>query len=53
MESALMIAVSGYGRQEDREKSLAAGFDHYFVKPLDTAALNALMEAQLRAEAAR
>jgi signal transduction histidine kinase/CheY-like chemotaxis protein len=53
MESALMIAVSGYGRQEDREKALAAGFDHYFVKPLDTAALNALMAAQLGAQAAR
>jgi DNA-binding response OmpR family regulator len=52
MESALMIAVSGYGRQEDREKALAAGFDHYFVKPLDTAALDALMAAQLGAQAA-
>jgi DNA-binding response OmpR family regulator len=52
MESALMIAVSGYGRQEDREKALAAGFDHYFVKPVDTAALDALMAAQLGVQAA-
>ncbi|MGZ8287771.1 MAG: ATP-binding protein [Telluria sp.] len=41
--SATMIAVSGYGRTEDQESSLAAGFDHYFVKPLDTAALLALL----------
>jgi len=37
--SALLIAVTGYGRKEDQERSLAAGFDHYFVKPLDTAKL--------------
>ncbi|MEO7494463.1 MAG: ATP-binding protein [Massilia sp.] len=40
---ALMIAVTGYGRQEDRDKSIAAGFDHYFVKPLDTASLVAVL----------
>ncbi|MDR5806403.1 ATP-binding protein [Caballeronia sp. LZ001] len=31
----LLIAVTGYGLQQDKEKSLAAGFDHHFVKPLD------------------
>ena len=36
---ALLIAVTGYGRKEDQEKAIAAGFDHYFVKPLDTAKL--------------
>ncbi len=46
MGQALFIAVTGYGRKEDREQSLAAGFDHYFVKPLDTAALMAMLESQ-------
>lgn len=41
--SALMIAVTGYGRKEDRDRAFAAGFDHYFVKPLDTAALSAVL----------
>ena len=41
--SAVMIAISGYGRAEDRERSLAAGFDHYFVKPVDIEALRALL----------
>ena len=41
--SAVMIAISGYGRAEDRERSLAAGFDHYFVKPVDIQALRALL----------
>ncbi len=42
-DSVLMIALSGYGRDEDRQKSLKAGFDLHLVKPIDTTALmNAL-----------
>ncbi len=44
--AAMMVAVTGYGRQEDRDKSAAAGFDHYFVKPLDTASLMALLSTR-------
>ena len=40
---ATLVAVSGYGRREDREMSKAAGFDHYFVKPLDHDALLAVI----------
>jgi two-component system, sensor histidine kinase len=29
-----MIAISGYGRPEDRTRALAAGFDRYLVKPV-------------------
>ena len=43
-----MVAVSGYGRKEDREQALAAGFDDYFVKPLDTERLMTLI-ARLQA----
>lgn len=43
LESALMIAVTGYGRKEDREKALAAGFTHYFVKPIQMIDLEALL----------
>ncbi|EJN00826.1 ATP-binding protein [Herbaspirillum sp. YR522] len=32
---ALLVAVTGYGQQEDKEKSRAAGFDHHLVKPID------------------
>ena len=34
-EEALLIAVTGYGRPQDREQALAAGFDHHLVKPVD------------------
>ncbi|SAL70926.1 PAS/PAC sensor hybrid histidine kinase [Caballeronia telluris] len=31
----VLVAVTGYGLPQDKEKALAAGFDHHFVKPLD------------------
>jgi len=31
--TALFIALTGYGSEEDRRKSKAAGFHHHFVKP--------------------
>jgi CheY-like chemotaxis protein len=40
---AQLVAVTGYGRKEDQEKSIAAGFDQYFVKPMDTAKLVQLL----------
>lgn len=30
-----MIAVTGYGQEEDRRKALSAGFDEHMVKPVD------------------
>lgn len=33
--SSLMIAITGYGQDSDRQKSRAAGFDHHLVKPVD------------------
>jgi signal transduction histidine kinase/DNA-binding response OmpR family regulator len=32
---ALIIAVSGYGQDEDRRRSAEAGFDYHFIKPVD------------------
>ena len=45
---ALLIAVTGWGQQEDRERSRAAGFDHHLTKPVDPDALRALLEAFAR-----
>jgi len=33
------VALSGYGQDEDRQRGLAAGFDHYLVKPVAAASL--------------
>ena len=40
---ATLVAVTGYGRREDREQAMEAGFDHYFVKPVDMEKLLALI----------
>jgi CheY-like chemotaxis protein/nitrogen-specific signal transduction histidine kinase len=44
LKDAVMIAVSGYGQDEDRLRSRAAGIDHHLVKPVDYEDLMRLME---------
>jgi signal transduction histidine kinase/ActR/RegA family two-component response regulator len=44
----VLIAVTGYGRPEEREAALQAGFDHHLVKPLDAEALRDLLDGLLR-----
>ena len=39
----VLAAVSGFGRNEDRDRTRAAGFDHHLVKPVDGDALKALL----------
>jgi PAS domain S-box-containing protein len=36
---ATFIALTGYGQEQDRQASAAAGFHHHFVKPVDIGAL--------------
>jgi CheY-like chemotaxis protein len=38
-DAPLLIAVSGYGREEDLRRSSESGFDHHFVKPVEVATL--------------
>lgn len=40
---ALGIAISGFGTDEDIHQSLVAGFEEHLVKPLDIAALRAVI----------
>ena len=42
-KTSLIIALSGYGQEEDRRKSLEAGFDHHLIKPVDFDTLLALL----------
>lgn len=44
---ACMIAVTGYGQESDRQRTHDAGFDHHMVKPLDSAALFAVLASRL------
>jgi DNA-binding response OmpR family regulator len=38
-----LIAVTGSGRLDDRERALRSGRDDYVVKPLDVAFLTSLL----------
>ena len=35
LKGTVIAALTGYGDEQDREKSRQAGFDYHFVKPLD------------------
>ena len=39
----LLIAVTGYGQDQDRRQTRAAGFDHHLVKPADIGQLSAIL----------
>ena len=39
----MLIALTGWGQSEDRERSRAAGFDEHFVKPVDISTLQSLL----------
>jgi two-component system CheB/CheR fusion protein len=41
--AALLVAVTGYGQEEDRRRSREAGFNHHLVKPVTPEALQNLL----------
>ena len=43
MESGILVALTGWGAREDRERSSEAGFDHHLTKPADMAAVETLL----------
>jgi len=50
----VLVALTGYGLAADRERALAAGFDHHLVKPVDFDRLfDILANAQPRGGARR
>lgn len=44
----LLIAITGWGQEEDRRKAREAGFDHHFTKPADFDLLLELIGEELR-----
>ncbi|HWL63164.1 MAG TPA: ATP-binding protein [Steroidobacteraceae bacterium] len=41
----VLIALTGWGQPEDRQLTAESGFDHHLVKPVDPAALQAIVNA--------
>jgi CheY-like chemotaxis protein len=45
---ALLVALTGWGQAQDRERSRAAGFDEHFVKPVALESLLQRVQARAR-----
>ena len=43
----MLIAVTGWGQEHDRERTRAAGFDHHLLKPIDFDALELILAEPL------
>jgi PAS domain S-box-containing protein len=43
MAATQLIAITGYGQEEDRRRARQAGFDHHLTKPVDPALLQPLL----------
>jgi two-component system CheB/CheR fusion protein len=43
-----LVALTGYGQQQDREEVISAGFDQHIVKPIDAAVLIEVLKARRR-----
>lgn len=44
----LVVALTGWGQESDRQKSRDSGFDHHLVKPVDYDALADLLDRSAR-----
>ena len=47
----VLIALTGWGQDEDRQHSQEAGFDHHLVKPVNLAALKELLRSSINNDA--
>jgi CheY-like chemotaxis protein len=43
--SAILVAVTGWGQEQDRLRAVAAGFDQHLVKPISAETLESLLQS--------
>jgi CheY-like chemotaxis protein len=46
-----LVALTGWGRDDDRQRAMVAGFDRHLTKPIDAGALEALLAKETEASA--
>jgi CheY-like chemotaxis protein len=51
--SVVLVALTGYGRSEDKERTRAAGFDHHLTKPVEIDALQGLVATLAKPDLAK
>jgi CheY-like chemotaxis protein len=42
--AVLIVAITGWGQEQDRQRARDAGFDHHFTKPVDIDSLMNLVD---------
>ena len=42
-KGACLVAITGWGRDEDNDRAMQDGFDHHLTKPVDPAVLESLI----------
>jgi CheY-like chemotaxis protein len=47
-----LIAITGWGQQDDKARATAAGFDHHLTKPVDPDDVVRLLRAVFKAQCA-
>jgi PAS domain S-box-containing protein len=45
LRNVVLVAMTGYGREKERQRSKEAGFDHHLVKPADFGTLEHILAA--------
>jgi PAS domain S-box-containing protein len=45
-ERVLLVALTGWGQENDKRRAVEAGFDHHLTKPVDAASLSAVLDAR-------
>jgi CheY-like chemotaxis protein len=43
LKQVVLVALTGYGQEDDKQQAMAAGFDFHLVKPVDPDALHGLV----------
>jgi CheY-like chemotaxis protein len=51
-QQCVLVALTGWGQEEDRQRTREAGFKHHLVKPVDLQALKELL-VELRDDVVR
>ena len=49
LTTTLIVALTGYGQEEDRRRSREAGFDAHYVKPVKIKAIRELLAQRFAA----
>ncbi|WP_179197488.1 PAS domain-containing hybrid sensor histidine kinase/response regulator [Caballeronia sordidicola] len=44
LKSVVLVAITGYGQESDRQLALKAGFNHHLVKPVDFSKIETILD---------